>query len=87
VAQEDCCAEGAGVWFPTVKAVSHVRGQGEELRSGALLLDAGQRLCRQGIGLLASIGMAQVPVYRRLRIGLLSSGDELREPDQTLAPG
>lgn len=87
VAQEDCRAEGAGVWLPAVKAGSHVRGQGEELRSGALLLDAGQRLRPQEIGLLASIGMAQVPVYRRLRVGLLSSGDELREPGQTLAPG
>jgi molybdopterin molybdotransferase len=87
VAQEDCRAEGAGVWLPAAKVGAHVRGQGEELRSGSLLLTAGQRLRPQEIGLLASIGMAQVAVYRRLRVGLLSSGDELREPGQTLAPG
>jgi molybdopterin molybdotransferase len=87
VAQEDCRAEGSGVWLPAVKVGAHVRGQGEELRSGSLLLTAGQWLRPQEIGLLASIGMAQVPVYRRLRVGLLSSGDELREPGQTLAPG
>jgi molybdopterin molybdotransferase len=87
VAQEDCRAEGGGVWLPAVKAGNHVRKQGEELRSGSLLLTAGQRLRPQEIGLLASIGLAQVPVYRRLRVGLLSSGDELREPGQSLAPG
>ena len=38
VAQEDCRAEGGGVWLPAVKAGNHVRKQGEELRRGALPL-------------------------------------------------
>ncbi|MGV8435737.1 molybdopterin molybdotransferase MoeA, partial [Pseudomonas aeruginosa] len=65
----------------------HVRRRGEELRRGAPVLRAGQRLRPQELGLLASLGVATVSVRRRLRIGLLSSGDELREPGQTLLAG
>ena len=87
VAQEDCRVDAAGVWLPPVKLGAHVRKKGEELGRGSLLLSAGQRLRPQEIGLLASMGFAQVPVYRPLRVGLLSSGDELREPGETLQPG
>lgn len=87
VAQEDCRAEGDRVWLPAVALGSHVRRRGEELRQGAPLLRAGLRLRPQELGLLAAVGQARVPVYRRLRVCLLSSGDELREPGQTLAPG
>jgi molybdopterin molybdotransferase len=87
VAQEDCRVEGSGVWLPAAKQGAHVRQRGEELTNGSLLLSAGQRLRPQEIGLLASMGFAQVAVYRPLRVGLLSSGDELREPGEALQPG
>jgi len=87
VAQEDCEIEADRVRFPSVNCGAHVRRQGEELAAGALVLEAGKRLRPQEIGLLASFGVAQVAVYRRLRVGLLSSGNELREPGQPLAPG
>jgi len=87
VAQEDCRVEGSGVWLPAAKQGAHVRQRGEELSNGSLLLSAGQRLRPQEIGLLASMGFAQVAVYRPLRVGLLSSGDELREPGEVLQPG
>lgn len=87
VAQEDCRVEGSGVWLPAAKQGAHVRQRGEELTNGSLLLSAGQRLRPQEIGLLASMGFAQVAVYRPLRVGLLSSGDELREPGEVLQPG
>ena len=87
VAQEDCEIEADRVRFPSVSRGAHVRRQGEELAAGALVLEAGKRLRPQEIGLLASFGVAQVAVYRRLRVGLLSSGNELREPGQPLEPG
>lgn len=87
VAQEDCQVEGSGVWLPAAKQGAHVRQRGEELTNGSLLLSAGQRLRPQEIGLLAGMGFARVAVYRPLRIGLLSSGDELREPGEALQPG
>ncbi|BFN28241.1 molybdopterin molybdenumtransferase [Pseudomonas sp. SCT] len=87
VAQEDCEIEPDRVRLPGVKVGAHVRHQGEELQAGALVLEAGKRLRPQELGLLASFGVAQVSVYRRLRVGLLSSGNELREPGESLAPG
>src|SRR3546814_7950158 len=57
------------------------------MRRGDLLLRAGKRLRAQELGLLAGAGIARVEVYRPLQVGLLSSGDELREPGEALAPG
>lgn len=87
VPQERCRVEGARVWFPSVKAGDHVRHKGEEVRRGDLLLKTGKRLRAQELGLLAGAGMARVEVYRPLQVCLLSSGNELREPGDHLAPG
>ncbi|MCO3276172.1 molybdopterin molybdotransferase MoeA [Pseudomonas aeruginosa] len=87
VPQELCVVDGERVQLPPVSAGQHVRRRGEELRRGAPVLRAGQRLRPQELGLLASLGVATLSVRRRLRIGLLSSGDELREPGQTLLAG
>ncbi len=87
VAQEHCRLEGQQLWLPPVKGGEHVRKRGEEVAAGSLVLAAGRRLRAQELGLLASLGVAQVAVYRRLRVGLLSSGNELREPGAALQPG
>ena len=87
VAQERCKVEGQRVWFAPVTLGDHVRKEGEEVRRGDLLFSAGKRLRAQEIGLLAGAGVAQVKVYRPLRVCLLSSGNELREPGESLAPG
>ncbi len=87
VAQEHCRLEGGQLWLPPVKGGEHVRKRGEEVAASALVLAAGQRLRAQELGLLASFGVARVAVYRRLRVGLLSSGNELREPGEVLQPG
>ncbi|MDR6924303.1 gephyrin-like molybdotransferase Glp [Pseudomonas sp. BE134] len=87
VPQERCRIDGERVWFPPVNAGDHVRKQGEEVRVGDLLLNAGKRLRAQELGLLAGAGIARVEVYRPLQVCLLSSGNELREPGDPLAPG
>lgn len=87
VPQERCRVEGEGVWFPPVNLGDHVRKEGEEIRRGALLLAKGKRLRAQELGLLAGAGVARVEVYRPLQVGLLSSGNELREPGESLEPG
>ncbi|MGO4325305.1 molybdopterin molybdotransferase MoeA [Pseudomonas sp. KB_12] len=87
VPQESCRVDGERVWLPPVNGGDHVRKEGEELRRGDRLLEAGTRLRAQELGLLAGAGVGQVDVYRRLQVGLLSSGDELREPGEPLAPG
>lgn len=87
VPQESCRVAGERVGLPPVNDGDHVRKEGEEVRRGDLLLRAGKRLRAQELGLLAGAGIARMEVYRPLQVGLLSSGDELREPGEALAPG
>lgn len=54
---------------------------GEDIRKGSPLLKKGKRVRAQDIGGLASVGIIQVPVVRRPRVGILSTGDELVSPD------
>jgi molybdopterin molybdotransferase len=64
-----------------------VRRRGDDLHAGEIVLRGGQLLRAQEIGLLAMLGVARVAVYRRPRMALLSSGDELMEVGAPLMPG
>ena len=64
-----------------------VREQGSDHPVGAPLVLAGARLRPSTIGLLASAGIARVPVRRPLRVLLISTGDEVTAPGEPLAPG
>ncbi|WP_416138465.1 gephyrin-like molybdotransferase Glp [Halomonas sp. HK25] len=68
-------------------AGANIRRRGEETRAGELLLPAGARLGAAAIALLASHGVGEVAVLRRLRVALLSTGDELIEPGTARVPG
>lgn len=65
----------------------HVRRQGEDLAAGAMALPTGQRCSAVEVGLLASLGLTEAQVFRRVRVALFSSGDELTAPGATLAAG
>jgi molybdopterin molybdotransferase len=65
----------------------HVREPGGDLEAGEIAFIAGTVLGPAHVGVLASIGAATVPVHRRARVGVLSTGDELVDPSQSLAPG
>jgi len=88
VMQEQCTLLDGVV---TVSHVPHagewVRRQGEDIRAGGVILGAGRRLRSQEMGLAASVGLAQVPVLRKLRVAVFFTGDELAMPGQPLAPG
>ena len=66
---------------------NHVRAAGEDLMTGDRVFDTGTVLGPGHLGVLASIGVVTVHVRRRLRVGVLSTGDELREGSAALAPG
>ncbi|KAA0947860.1 molybdopterin molybdotransferase MoeA [Pseudomonas sp. ANT_H14] len=87
VPQERCRVYGQRIWCPPMRSGEHVRKQGEEVHQGQLLLATGKRLRAQELGLLAAAGLGHIKVYRPLRVCLLSSGDELRDPGDHLAPG
>ena len=87
VPQESCQAEENQVTFPACKAGANVRLAGEELMLGDLAVAAGTRLGPQHMGLLASLGISTVKVHRSLRVGLLSTGDELIELGTPRLPG
>ena len=73
--------------YKALKAGDYVRGQGTDVRIGQPVLQCGHKLRPQDLGLLAMLGVADVPVYRRARVALLSSGDELLPVDAPLRPG
>jgi molybdopterin molybdotransferase len=65
----------------------NVHPPGMDLSRGQDVLKAGSRIGAAEVGLLATIGCAQVPVFRRPRVAVLATGDELVEPQQTPPPG
>ena len=69
------------------KPGENVRSRGMDLREGATVLQPGHRLRAQDLGLLAMLGVANVTVFERPRVAILSSGDELVPVDQPLTPG
>lgn len=71
----------------TLMAGANIRRQGEETRAGTSLLAAGECLNAASIALLASHGINTVTVKRRLRVALLSTGDELIAPGTARSPG
>ncbi len=65
----------------------HVVGIGEDIHKGDTVLTQGTKIRPQEAGLLAAIGVHEVRVFKRPRIGIVSTGDEIVAPDETPAPG
>ena len=79
VIQERCERRGDILVLPEQwTAHANIRRAGEDIRAGDMILREGQRLTPQAVGLAASCGFAEVVVRRRLRVVVLSTGDELR---------
>ncbi len=88
VMQEDAERLGETIRVPPgLKAGANRRLAGEDTRIGDTVLAKGHRLRPQDIGLAASVGIDELPVFRPLRVAVFSSGDELLEPGQPLRQG
>jgi molybdopterin molybdotransferase len=88
VMQEQCEAVGEGVRVNAVPTAGQwIRRRGEDVRKEAVVLAAGTRLTPQALGLAATVGAATLPVTRRPRVALFSTGDELAMPGELLKPG
>lgn len=71
----------------STRAGDNVRAAGEDIKRGAVAMAAGTRLQPAELGLLASLGLGEVKVRRRLRVAFFSTGDELRSIGEPLEPG
>lgn len=88
VKQEDCLAGDGSVRVNILPVCgANVRLAGEDIARGSLCLGAGARLDAAAIGLAASLGIAELPVRRRLKVTILATGDELVRPGLALAAG
>ncbi|KAB0483793.1 molybdopterin molybdochelatase [Pseudomonas reinekei] len=74
-------------FIEAIKPGQNIRPQGQETTVGELVLPAGTRLGPIEQGLAASLGCAELDVVRKVRVAVLSTGDELIEPGQALGPG
>ncbi len=92
VMQEQCePVPGEGLGSVSIGVVPQhgqwIRRRGEDVRLGSAVLPRGARLTPQALGLAASVGAALLPVLRRPRVALFSTGDELMMPGEPLRPG
>ncbi|MFT6189731.1 MAG: molybdopterin molybdotransferase [Oleispira sp.] len=92
VMQEQCkIAENGQVIFPIelvdAKLQQNIRPAGQDIAVGQTLFQPGRILRAEDLGVLASMGFGQVTVYKKLKVAVISSGDELVEPGSVLTPG
>jgi molybdopterin molybdotransferase len=88
VMQERCALDGDRLTVSHVpRAGEWIRRRGEDIAAGSEVLAAGTRLSAAHVGVAASVGAARLGVFRRLRVALFSTGDELAMPGEALKPG
>ena len=89
VVMQELCEHGDGgvVINHVPRPEENIRRAGEDIAAGAEILRPGIRLRPQDIALAASAGLPELPVYRRVRVGVFFTGDELVQPGEPLPPG
>ncbi|MGB8240798.1 MAG: gephyrin-like molybdotransferase Glp [Azonexus sp.] len=89
VVMQELCEHGEnGVVINQVpRPEQNIRRAGEDIAVGAEILRPGIRLRAQDIALAAAAGLPELPVYRRVRVGVFFTGDELVQPGEPLPPG
>ena len=92
VMQEQCeVTESGNIIFPNsltdVKAQQNIRPAGQDIQIGQTLFQPGRILRAEDLGVLASMGFSQVEVQKKLKVAVISSGDELVEPGNPLSSG
>ena len=88
IAQERVELDGEFVQFTdTPKCGANIRYAGEDLKAGQVVLNIGHLITPADLGLIASLGIGEVTVYRKLRVSFFSTGDELVSIGSTLKAG
>ena len=88
IMQEDVTRDGDIIRFDRRPRLGqHLRRQGEDAKQGEAIVQYGVEIGPRQAGALAAVGASKVSVYRRLRVAIFSTGSELRQPGEKLAPG
>lgn len=90
VMQERARADATAVWIApgaVTKAGTNRRFAGEDLKHGQAVFRIGQRIRPAELGMIASLGIGEINLYRKLRVAFFSTGDELRSVGTPLGPG
>ncbi|MCK5639387.1 MAG: molybdopterin molybdotransferase MoeA, partial [Gammaproteobacteria bacterium] len=88
IPQELCEVEGDTVRLPAgIKQGANIRRRGEDITKGAVVLQKGLRVRAQEMGMAATMGFAQLSVYRQLKVAVFSTGDELVALGEALGSG
>jgi molybdopterin molybdotransferase len=88
ILQEDVTlGEGRIAFRGGLKRGANTRRAGEDVAAGATVLEAGRVLTPADLALCAAVGLAELPVYARLRVAVISTGDELVEPGEAARAG
>ncbi|HKL44652.1 MAG TPA: gephyrin-like molybdotransferase Glp [Roseovarius sp.] len=88
ILQEDVTANDTHIAFrPGIRPGANTRCAGEDVEPGQTILHAGRRLTPADLALASATGLADLPLRQRLRVAVISTGDELIEPGDTAAPG
>jgi molybdopterin molybdotransferase len=88
VMQEDVVQESElAIFCEAVKPWENVRFRGEDVRAGAVVIKARERITAAATALLGALGVSQIAVHRRPSVAILATGNELREAGQALQPG
>ncbi|MBE1291445.1 MAG: molybdopterin molybdenumtransferase MoeA [Rhodobacteraceae bacterium] len=83
ILQEDVTTDGTAIAFRgPLKKGSNTRKAGEDVEGGGLILAKGRRVTPADLALAAATGVSQLLVFKRLRVAVVSTGDELAEPGQ-----
>ncbi|MGV6807368.1 MAG: molybdopterin molybdotransferase MoeA [bacterium] len=88
VMQENCSYDESTVTINQIGGIGdNIRKAGGDIRQGETLLQAGRYILSQDIGLLAAAGIAELNVFKRLKVSIIATGDELVKPGNPLPPG
>jgi len=88
VIQENCITNGDKVKvIEPAKKGANIRRRGQDIKKMSSLFSSGHFLLPQDLGLLASVGIEKIPVFRKIKVAIFSTGDELVEPGKPLNPG
>jgi len=88
IMQEQCQQQGDAVVINgKINKGDHIRRAGEDIIEGSEVMSVGQKLRPQDMGLIASVGIAEVLVYKKITVAIFSTGDELLTPGEAVQPG